>query len=598
MTRDRSAHTPLTPKGEPGSLARATPPSEKRPHAGLRSVAAGMRVRLRIYARRAAEERRKGATRVIGLAALGLGVGVVVYFVTATGGFWLRRQDALDLVSPALSVLYLGVFGALVLSSLGHAANAFFTSQDLWFWNASATPPWARFTDRVAETAFAAVPATLALGVVALTGFLRGTDQPLVLARGLFVLVVIASLPVAIGALLAHVGGALLPAGRLRRLMLLVVGVVSAVALGVLRSARVEQVMTEEGAARLLEEQKNLVSVGPDWLPSSFGARFAAEGDLPSLWLLLACALALYLVAYLSHRLLYLRARDLADDESPTGLRRGSLPESALRLVTRAAPAHIRPLLEKDLLAFLRDPSQWSQLVLLLGIAVIYLINAQALVLGFEPFPMAKDVFIGGMHVGLVTFISAGLAARFAFPQMGLEGPAVWIVEGSPLPPEDVVYAKFLATLPVVSFFPTLVALAGGYVIELPTLLWLTTTLTVAVMSVAMAAWGTGRGSVSPVFDAVSVSELAMGPGALATMGLAVVMCGLAAMLAMMGGGVLRFAGPVVGPLGACLCALVPCLVAGYAGRRALARGAEAFSRRREDGTAGTGAFPPARKAA
>lgn len=558
---------------------------------GALSVLAGLRVRLKVYARRAAEERQKGSARVLGLLLLAFGVFFVVYFAAATGGFWLRQQHALELVSPALSVLYLGVFGALVLSSLGHAANAFFTAQDLWYWNASAAPPWARFLDRLFETALAALPATVGLGALALVGFLRGADEPLVLARGLVGLALVASLPLALGALLAHVGGALLPAGRLRRLTLLLVGVVSAVALGLLRSARVEQVMTEEGAARFLEQQRDLVSVGPDWLPSSLAARFAARGDTSALaWLVLG-ALGLYTLAYLAHRLLYLRARDLADDESPTGLRRGSLAESLLRALVRAVPARMRPLLEKDLLAFLRDPSQWSQLVLLLGIAVIYLINAQALVLGFEPFPRAKQVFIGGMHVGLATFIAAGLAARFAFPQMGLEGPAVWMVEGSPLSARDVVRAKFLATLPVVAGFPTAVAAVGGVVLGLSPLGWVMTTLTVAGMSVSMAAWGTGRGSLSPVFDAVSVSELAMGPGALATMGLAVIMCGLASFLTMVGGGFLGYGGPVFGPVAAFVCGLLPCLVAGVAGKRALERGAEAFLRRRHDGTAGTGAF-------
>lgn len=558
---------------------------------GALSLRAGLCMRLKIYARRAAEERRKGSGRVLGLLSLGLGVLFVVYFAAATGGFWLKQQLALELVSPALSVLYLGVFSALVLSSLGHAANAFFTAKDLWYWNASAAPTWARFLDRSFETALSALPATVGLGAVALVGFLRGAGEPLVLARGLLGLALVASLPVALGAFLAHLGGALLPAGRLRRLALLLVGVVSAVALGLLRSARVEQVMTEEGAARFLEQQRDLVSFGPDWLPSSLAARFAARGELSAFGWLALMTLGLYLVAFLAHRLLYLRARDLADDESPTGLRRGSVAETMLRAFARGVPVRMRPLLEKDLLAFVRDPSQWSQLVLLLGIAGIYLINAQALVVGFEPFPRAKNVFIGGMHVGLATFISAGLAARFAFPQMGLEGPAVWIVEGSPLSPRDVVFAKFLATLPVVAVFPTVVAMAGGYVLDLTPLAWLITTLTVAGMSVSMAAWGTGRGSLAPAFDAVSVSELAMGPGALATMGLAVAMCGLASFLTMLGGGFLGYGGPIFGPLGALACAALPCVVAGLAGKRALKRGAEAFLQRRYDGSAGTGAF-------
>lgn len=565
---------------------------------GARALLAGLVARLRTRLRSAAEERRKGAARLFGLFAIGSCIALVIFGAAFAGGAFLRAKAALDLLRSGVSVLLLGVLAALVLSSLGHAANAFFTARDLWLWNASPSPTWARFFDRVLETALAALPATLALGALAIVGLLVGAGADrLTLLRGLVALALVAVVPVCLGVLLAHVGGALLPAGRLRRLSLLIVGVVIAGAMVAFRSFRLEQVVTEEGAARMLEGAKEVGTLGPWWLPSNLGAELVLTGSSGALALLASTSGAALLVAYLAHRFLYLRARDLADDEAPTGLSPGSTQERALLALVGLVPPDLRPVLEKDLLAFARDPSQWSQLVLLFGMAVVYVINAKALVAGFEPYPVAKDVFIGAFHVGLASFIAAGLAARFAFPQLGLEGPAVWIVEGSPLSPERVVRAKFLASLPVVAGFPTLVGVLGGLVIGLPVWQWALTTALIAAMACSLAAYGVGRGSVAPAFNAVSISELAMGPGALSTMAVAILLCGLA-FLCTAASGILAYVAQ--GTAWAALALLPPLLPAGLGalgGRNALRRGAEAFFQRRVEGSAGTGAFPPAREA-
>ncbi|MFZ9889005.1 MAG: putative ABC transporter permease subunit [Myxococcota bacterium] len=559
--------------------------------AGARALVAGLKTKARLWQRRAARERERGVPRLLGILALIFATAMAVYFAAATAGYWLRLRAATEFVQPALSVVYLGVFGALLLSCLGHCASAFFTAQDLWFWNASAAPRWARFTDRVVEAGAGALPATLALGGIALVGFLRGADMPLALMRSLLALFLVAQLPLGLSVCAAHIGGAVLPAGRLRRWSLVVVGVVVTVFLGAFRRARLERLVTEEGAAQFLAQQQSFTEVGPRWLPSNLAARFAVEGRITPLLELCGLVVLAYTLAYLAHKALYLRARDLADDESPTGLRAGSWAEKAQRRFAAIAPRPLRPLLAKDLLVFVRDPAQWSQLVLLLGIAVIYLVNLEALRLGFEPFPWAKDVFLGGMHVGLATFIAAGLAARFAFPQMGLEGPAVWFLEASPLEPREVLQAKTIASLPVVCAFPTIVAAIGGGVLGLSPFLWVLTTVTVASVSAALAALGTGRGSVIPIFDAVSVSELAMGPGALSTMVLAVGVAGTASLFSMLGGALLRFGGPVVGPAGAVCCALLPSALAMWLARRALTAGSDALCRRREEGPSRSGGY-------
>ena len=79
---------------------------------------------------------------------------------------------------------------------------------------------------------------------------------------------------------------------------------------------------------------------------------------------------------------------------------------------------------------------------------------AGALHEGFKELGMFGGTILAGIHTGLVTFIAAGLGARFAFPQMGMEGPAVWIADGAPMRAIDFVVAKWLGSVPVVALFP------------------------------------------------------------------------------------------------------------------------------------------------
>lgn len=558
---------------------------------GGRALAAGLSTRLRLRLRKAKAERDKGAARLLGLIAIGLCIAVCVLGTAFGGGWYLAYKGAGELVRSGLSALYLGVFSALVLSSLGHAANAFFTAQDLWLWASAPAPFWARFFDRASETALAALPATSLLGALALVGLLTGYGAGLIATgRALLALALVALMPLSLGIGLAHVGGALLPAGRLRRLALLAVAVLVMLGLVVLRSARLEQLVTEEGARRFFEQARGVDTIGPGWLPSSLAAEFVIDGGFQELLWLATSSFSLLALALLSHRALYTRARDLADDEAPTGLRPGSLQERLLRAMTRVAAPDLRPSLEKDLLSFARDPSQWSQLVLLLGLAVLYLVNANALLLGFEQFPGVGNVVLAAVHVGLATFISAGLAARFAFTQLSLEGPAVWIVESSPLDARRLLRAKLYAALPVVFVFPSLIGAVGGVVLGLSFPSWLLTTSLIATQCFFLSAYGVGRGSEAPTFDAASVSELAMGPGALSTMAIAISLCAIASFSALLSGAALyRFDG--VWALLALAPPLFPLGLAALAAKRALARGAVAFEHRREDGSAGTGAF-------
>lgn len=559
---------------------------------GLRALRAGMRARRILLRRRLVAEIEQGRGRALGILAVGVVVGIAVFAIAFAAGLYVVWKGAPELVRSGTSAVLLGLSAALVLSSLGHAAQAFFSARDLWLWDSTPAPSWARFADRLVETAMAALPMMIGLGVLGLTGAVLGAGLGAAAAlRASVAVVLVAFLPLSAGVVLAHAGGAVLPAGKLRRASLLVLGALVAAGLVWFRQARVEKVLSPEGAAEVLASARQVKELGPASLPSSLGASFVVDASPSGLLGLVGWVAAALALAFISHVLLARRARDLAVDEAPVGILRGSFREKLLKLVVRPLSPALRPMVEKDLLAFARDPAQWGQVVLLLGVGALYLVNAGALREGFKQMPEIGAAILPSMHTGLVTFIAGGLAARFAFPQVGLEGPAVWIVDGSPMATHQIMLAKWIAALPVVVLYPSAVAGVGGAVLELRPALWLLTTALCAAVSLGVAAFAVGRGAQKPLFDATSLSELAMGPGALSTMMLSVALAGFASFGALIAGIAVIAAGrggvPVPFALAIAVggCAL-PTAAAFVIGRRALAAGARAFVRRREDDAA------------
>src|SRR5688500_12796659 len=104
-----------------------------------------MRVRRALLGRRLAAELAQGATRALAIGGIGLGVAGAIFCLGMGLGFFVVWRGAPELVRTMASGVLLGLSAALVLSSLGHAAQSFFSAKDLWLWDSTPVPPWARF---------------------------------------------------------------------------------------------------------------------------------------------------------------------------------------------------------------------------------------------------------------------------------------------------------------------------------------------------------------------------------------------------------------------------------------------------------------------
>jgi ABC-2 type transport system permease protein len=107
-------------------------------------------------------------------------------------------------------------------------------------------------------------------------------------------------------------------------------------------------------------------------------------------------------------------------------------------------PAAKREFIFKDLRLFFRDNTQWSQLILLAVLLLIYIFNIKSLPIhSGERIPFSLVIMISFLNLGLAGFVLAAVAARFIFPAVSLEGRQMWLLRSSPLDPGAMLWSKY-----------------------------------------------------------------------------------------------------------------------------------------------------------
>ena len=182
-------------------------------------------------------------------------------------------------------------------------------------------------------------------------------------------------------------------------------------------------------------------------------------------------------------------------------------------------PVVRRSLLIKDVKVFLRDVTQWSQLLLLLALVVMYLYNFQVLDLDRIPY-MAGVVknFYAFLNLGLAGFVMATVAARFVFPAVSSEGAAFWIIRTAPISSAEFLWSKFWSGLvPLLLLSVTLTVVANEF-LAVATFLKVVTSAGITLMSFALVSLATGLGARYPRFSADNATQVASSPGGIAFM--------------------------------------------------------------------------------
>ena len=466
-------------------------------------------------------------------AALFGGIALLVSAAIFTVVFWLTWQ-LLDyeelgdyLVRLGLGWLFLTFLSFLAFSSVVTSLSTFFLSEDLRL--LIATPVsrarlfYSRFARAAAQSGWMVaaflLPVLLAVGLARCAG-------PGYYLTALLTLVPFVLVPCAVGSVVTLVLVNVFPARRARDVLMLM-GLFFAVAIVLLlRFLRPERLLSVQAIPDVTAFFATLQSPVTPLLPSFWAgeALFASlQGgtDWVHLGALWTTALASTVGARAAFDRLYFDGWSKAQEARKARFTRLAFLEGLAARLPLGPPSRV--LLLKDLKVFLRDTTQWSQLLLLVALAVVYVYNFRVLDLDRIPYMagVVKNAY-AFVNLAMAAFVLSAVAVRFVFPAVSAEGPAFWIVRTSPVTMRAFLWSKFWTGLVPVLVMAVALTVVSNELLGVGPFLRLLSGTAIVFMTFSLVGLAAGMGARHPRFSAENLAQVAGSYGGVAFMVLAV----------------------------------------------------------------------------
>ena len=472
------------------------------------------------------ERSRGGSGKLLLLVGVGTLFWLAVFRVLYVILRYFRGVEELGplLAGKLLGLVLLSFIAILVLSNVITALSSFFLAKDLDLL-VSAPVDWLRiYLAKLGETllhsswmvALMAVPILTAYGVIYHGGPLFAPFAVL----ALFPMLVV---PAVAGSAVTLVLVNVFPARRTRDLLSIVALGAAGGLILLLRVIRPERLASPEGFRNLLDFIAVLRTPTSPFLPSEWATKaimtfLRGEVDPLPLVLLWTTAAALVTIGAMLHRALFAPGFTKAQEGAERFVR-GTWWRWTVGTLLGFLPVAKREFVLKDIKLFFRDPTQWSQLILLAVLVVVYLFNIKAL-------PLHRGEQVGFFYVTLVSFLNLGLAgfvlaaiaARFIFPAVSLEGRHMWLLRSSPLELRALLWSKYwVGTIPLLVLALLLTGLTN-VLLQVRPFMMVVGMLTIGGLTFAIAALALGFGALYPQFETENAAQIPTSFGGLVYM--------------------------------------------------------------------------------
>jgi ABC-2 type transport system permease protein len=484
------------------------------------------------------------------------------------------------LAAKLLSMIFLTFFALLVFSNLVTALSTYFLSDDLTL--LLTTPAAlldiyrAKFLETLLSSSWMVLmfgtPVFLVYGLV----FHAGAAYYLILFAALPPFLMI---PAAVGVAVIMTLTNVFPARRARDILVLLAILFGIGLYFLVRFMQPERLVNPETFSGVLTYMVALKTPGHPLLPSHWITQASLQSlhHLPGsplffLGMLWSTAAAFLVLGGWWAQAAYREGWSRSQEGKRARVSRSAIAEGFIHALTFLFPSRFRAVIIKDIKLFIRDSTQWSQLLLLGALVVVYLYNFSALPL--EEVPMAwylKDL-LAFLNLGLTGFVVAAVAVRFVFPMVSLEGKAFWILRSSPLPLRDFIWGKFWASLVPLVVLAELLVVASNLLLRVSPFMMGLSVGTIFLATFGITGLGVGMGALYPRFHVENVAQVSAGFGGMLYMIVAI---------GFIGGVVILEALPVflvfrsrfyglplnpwaVGAIGGCLFLLVPLMASAF----------------------------------
>lgn len=465
-------------------------------------------------------------SRIFMFGALGIvfwvGIFIIFYRVLL---YFHSVQDFGDILAMKLiSMIIITFFMLLLFSNIINALSHLYLSQDLPLLHSLPIPAKDVFISRWMISTFDSswmilffsLPVFLSYGLIYKTTIV----YYVIFFIAMIFMCLTAS---ALGGFLVLVGAKILPAGRIRTILIIMGVIMVIILILALRLTRPEQLANPDSFASVVLYLNSLQTPNSPLLPTTWitdalkaSIHNDSETYILNTGLTAAFALMLYFMINIAAHKLYFKGFS----KSQTTPRRLFAPlkykSFHWEYLLNSIPRESKAFAVKEIRTFFRDSSQWPQLFLMAALIVIYIYNFSALPLNHSP---VKTIYLQNifsfLNIGLAASVLSAISARFVFPSVSMEGEAFWIVRAAPVRMKYFLRIKFfLYYIPLLILAEVLIV-SSNFLLKVSPFMMILSIITTFFLVPAIVGLATGLGAVYADFKSENPANVVTSFGGL-----------------------------------------------------------------------------------
>jgi ABC-2 type transport system permease protein len=429
------------------------------------------------------------------------------------------------LMERLVGIVLLAFFSMLTFSNLIITLTTTYISKETEFLLGFPLPFRTVFSIKLAESIFYSSWAFILLSVPLFTAYgLSKHAHPGFYPLALFLGVPFLVIPAGLGALVTMLLSAYLPARRARVYSVgLLIGAL-AITGGLVRMMGLRSLL-RSADVQDFSQIMSMLNVGnvpllPNyWLARGMQAASAGRWMETGYWWLMLASTAAMVVQVCLWLVtpLYYRGWSLAKEgASATTTVSGWSPFPQMDRMTSPFSRPVRALIGKDLRTFWRDPIQWTQLVILFGLLIMYVANIRGLtreLAALESYFRQWPTILSFFNLGATCFVVCILTTRFIYPMLSLEGKQYWVVGLAPFHKRKLIWEKYGLCLTVAAGLALILIDFSNHMLRVrPAMGWISLG-TVLVMGFGLTSLAVGLGATFPDFRQDNPARIANGLG-------------------------------------------------------------------------------------
>ena len=467
-----------------------------------------------------------GRKRITIMIVVGIVFWALMFFLSSRVLNYFRSVEVIgDILSHhLLSMILLTFFSLLIFSHIITALSNLYLSKDLENCHASPASLVEVFLSRSIYTVMDSSWMVLVFGLPILMAYAfvyrPGLGYYITLIHMGLPLIIIAA---SVGILLTMVMVSIFPAQRTRDIIMLFMILMFVVLYLMFRLIRPERLADPDAFFSVMQYVSALKSPDSPYLPTHWVTESLwthlsdakGKGTLFEILLTWSSAIALVVInIWVAGRIYFTGFSKSQEAKKRRGGRK--ILDLVMNLIKRPLSGDLASIIDKDMRTFFRDNTQWSQMLLLGALVIVYLYNFS--VLPLERSPIRLEFLqnqIAFLNMGLAGFVLAAVSVRFIFPAVSSEGKAFWIVQTSPLSMKRFLWGKFALYLVPMLILAEMLIVFTNYLLHVTVFMMVLSAMTMFLVVFGIVALGIGLGALYPRFHYENISQVATGFGGL-----------------------------------------------------------------------------------